>query len=71
MVAIYNSNVQSSQFESIKNTQMNDMFDLDITIVAQARQEKGEPGEGMPMITSRSLCTPGCAPTGTYNSFCC
>lgn len=23
------------------------------------------------LVTSRSLCTPGCGNTGTYNSYCC
>lgn len=41
-----------------------DMFDLDLQL------SKGGGGTE-PQITSYSLCTPGCAYTGSWNSYCC
>lgn len=41
-----------------------DMFDLDVQVT-----QAGSTVE--PEITSISLCTPGCAETGSFNSYCC
>jgi gallidermin/nisin family lantibiotic len=41
-----------------------ELFDLDIQV------SKGS-GDVEPQITSYSLCTPGCAKTGSFNSYCC
>ncbi|QLH35163.1 MAG: gallidermin/nisin family lantibiotic [Parachlamydiaceae bacterium] len=54
------SKVQTAQVDSA------DPFDIDIKTV----EFKPE----VPMteiVTSKSLCTPGCGNTGTGNSFCC
>lgn len=41
-----------------------DLFDLDV-------QVKKTKSDAEPQITSKFLCTPGCANTGTFNSYCC
>ena len=43
----------------------NTLFDLDVQVSTVAVNSQD------PQITSISLCTPGCAETGTFNSFCC
>lgn len=40
------------------------LFDLDVQVSTGA-------ADADPQITSWSLCTPGCANTGSFNSFCC
>lgn len=73
MVAVNKSmGIQESLIGNIKNTQVNDVYDLDIEVVALSRRrENGVQPQGMALITSQSLCTPGCGNTGTMNSFCC
>ncbi|MDR3624203.1 MAG: gallidermin family lantibiotic [Chlamydiales bacterium] len=44
-----------------------DEYDLDLTVTAAPGEKPGV----NELITSRSLCTPGCGNTGTNNSFCC
>ncbi len=44
-----------------------DAYDLDIQV--DAKRGTGEMVNQL--ITSKSLCTPGCGNTGTNNSFCC
>lgn len=46
------------------NSNAEELFDLDIQV------SKGS-GDVEPQITSYSLCTPGCAKTGSFNSYCC
>ena len=79
---IYNSS-DWNQLESAKNVgkstnvQYNDAcassmsadkYDLDISI--ETRGDVGSPPK-YEFVTSKSLCTPGCGNTGTYNSYCC
>lgn len=49
--------------------QVSDIYDLDLDIYACANGPKTP--EQNQLITSKSLCTPGCGNTGTGNSFCC
>lgn len=46
-----------------------DPYDLNIEVKAKV-QETGSPQVNQ-LVTSKSLCTPGCGKTGTGNSFCC
>jgi len=52
---------------NLTNIQMpsNDIFDLNIKTVETDGKIQNT------LITSRSLCTPGCGNTGSGNSFCC
>lgn len=54
-----------------KINEENDLYDLDIKIVAPAITKKTENlPEGMALIRSQ-VCTSRCALMGTTNSFCC
>ncbi|MDF2578261.1 MAG: Gallidermin [Chlamydiales bacterium] len=64
----------SSNLETFQNAYLisnssnrKDPFDLDIKINRAAIDEK----ISNQLITSKSLCTPGCGNTGSGNSFCC
>lgn len=58
---------QSAQFSSFASKMKGeDPFDLDIKTVKLTSEVR--PRE---LITSKSLCTPGCGNTGTGNSYCC
>ena len=53
----------------LSNSQKSDsLYDLDIEVNPSTFNPKPE---GNQLITSKSLCTPGCGNTGTGNSFCC
>ncbi len=45
-----------------------EMYDLDVEFRSA---QPGSVGNNNQLITSHSLCTPGCGHTGTGNSFCC
>ncbi|PJD94815.1 MAG: lantibiotic epidermin [Parachlamydia sp.] len=51
---------------SLTKTIDKDVFDLDVKLSKQATDDKVV----NQLITSKSLCTPGC-PNGTMHSFCC
>lgn len=57
---------ETDKAEKTKGSQ--DPFALDLKI-SQIRF--GSPMPINELITSKSLCTPGCGNTGTNNSFCC
>ena len=44
------------------------VLDLDVQVKAN---NNSNDSAGDERITSHSLCTPGCAKTGSFNSFCC
>ncbi|NHM74042.1 gallidermin/nisin family lantibiotic (plasmid) [Staphylococcus agnetis] len=47
---------------------MEKILDLDVQVKAQ---KESNDSSGDERITSFSLCTPGCAKTGSFNSYCC
>ena len=53
----------------LKTEKANDIYDLDLNVSVSAKGPK-TPDQNQ-LITSKSLCTPGCGNTGTNNSFCC
>lgn len=50
-----------------QNLPKNDIFDLDVKLSRTGTDDKVK----NQLVTSYSLCTPGCGDTGSYNSFCC
>lgn len=44
--------------------------DLDLDINSNSVNVQSSDDDG-PRITSHILCTPGCAHTGSFNSYCC
>lgn len=53
----------------LKTEKSNDIYDLDLNVSVSAKGPK-IPDQNQ-LVTSKSLCTPGCGNTGTHNSFCC
>lgn len=51
--------------EAVK--EKSELFDLDIQVNAQESNDSGAELR----IKSKFLCTPGCAKTGSFNSYCC
>ncbi|EKS0165775.1 gallidermin/nisin family lantibiotic [Staphylococcus aureus] len=47
---------------------MEKVLDLDVQVKAN---NNSNDSAGDERITSHSLCTPGCAKTGSFNSICC
>jgi gallidermin/nisin family lantibiotic len=52
----------------VKGIDHTDPYDLDIEFTDLSTGSEVPHNE---LITSKSLCTPGCGKTGTYNSYCC
>jgi lantibiotic epidermin len=64
-IILFNIFLGVFKMEAVK--EKNDLFNLDVKVNAKESNDSG----AEPRIASKFICTPGCAKTGSFNSYCC